>query len=246
MSEGTKEYWRKYLKLDDHIDESYLKNFHSLNEIFRPLFFFVINLLARFYFRVEVYGMENIPDPPYIIAANHCSSIDQTMVSWAIGKERRKVLYTIATKFFFDNAFARFFMKIAANIVRIDPEADYLSAMQAACKVLRLKKSIYVNPEGTRSEDGTLLPFKTGVGTIAVETGSPIVPTYIDGTLRALPPGTIFPKPHKVKVYFHRPIQAEKYIEKQRTQAAYEIYKEVTNELYARILALKDRAGNVS
>ncbi|MFC1560287.1 lysophospholipid acyltransferase family protein, partial [Candidatus Margulisiibacteriota bacterium] len=199
-------------------------------------------LLARLYFRAEVYGIENIPDPPYIIAPNHCSSMDQTVVSWAIGKKRRKDLYTLATKFFFDNPFARFFMKIDANVVRIDPTEEFMAALQAACKVIKLRKSIYINPEGTRSATGELLPFKPGVGVVAVETGAPIVPVYIDGTFEALPTGSIFPKPHKVRVFFGEPVNVREFVKKQETEKAYDVYRTVTDEVYNRVLALKKKA----
>jgi len=243
MDESTSKYWRKYLRIDEPIDQTFLKNFHSLNSILNPPFFFIIDMLSRSYFSAEAHGLENIPDPPYIIAPNHCSSMDQTMVTWAIGRTRRKELYTLTTKFFFDNPFARFFMKIGANVVRIDTEEDFMSALQAACKVIKLGKSIYINPEGTRSETGELLPFRPGVGVVAVETGAPIVPVYIDGTIKALPPGSLFPMPHKVRIYFDRPIRAGDLVKEQRSERAYDVYKAVTDELYERVKVLKEKVS---
>lgn len=241
---ATSAYWRKYLKIDEPVDEGYLRQFHSRLEILRPIEFFLINILSKYYFRAEVYGVKNIPEPPYIIAPNHCSAMDQPLVAWAIGAKRRKDLYTLATKFFFDNAFVRLVMKSGANIVRIDTVSDYIPAMQSACKILKLGRSVYINPEGTRSEDGDLLPFRTGVGVVAVENGVPIIPVYIDGTHKALPPGAPFPKPYKVKVYFDKPIKINEYIEKKKIKAAYDVYKEVTDELYRRIIALKNMRKN--
>ena len=102
MGGGTSEYWRKLLKADEAPPKDYLKEFRSPLEIFRPAFYLIINVLCRFYWRVKVTGLENLPTkPPYIIAPNHASALDQAMVSYAIGAKRREYLYTIAVKHFF-------------------------------------------------------------------------------------------------------------------------------------------------
>jgi len=76
---------------DEPVPDDFLKRIRSPLEIFRPFFFAIINLACRLYFRVKVTGLSNIPDdPPYIIAPNHESALDQTIVSYAIGRERRE------------------------------------------------------------------------------------------------------------------------------------------------------------
>lgn len=240
MSGGTSDYWRKLLKADEAPPENYLKEFKSPLEILRPLFYLIINFLCRVYWRVKVSGLENIPaEPPYIIAPNHVSALDQAMVSYAIGAKRREQMYTIAVKHFFDRRSARFFMKIAANVMRIDSKDDFMPALRAALKVLKLKRSIYINPEGTRSTTGELQPFRVGVGMLAAETGVPIVPVFIDGTYRSMPPGKCFPKPCKVTVTFGKPIYMDKFEKRKRTEMAYDVYKAVTDELFKRVASLK-------
>ena len=136
-------------------------------------------------------------------------------------------------------------MRIAANVMRLDREDDFMPAMQAAVKVLKLGKSIYINPEGTRSKTGELLPFKVGVGVLAVETGAPLVPVLIEGTFNVIKPGSIFPRPHKVKVTFGKPIYMDRYAKKKESEMAYDVYKEVTDELYKRVVSLKVGQENV-
>ncbi len=240
MSGGTSEYWRKLLKADEAPPENYLKEFRSPLEILRPTFYLIINFLCKFYWRVKVSGLANIPaETPYIIAPNHASALDQTMVSYAIGGKRRNQLYTIVVKHFFDRPVARFFMKIATNVMRIDSKDDFMPALCAALKVLKLKRSIYINPEGTRSMTGELLPFRVGVGMLAAETGVPIVPVFIGGTFDCMPPGKFFPKPCKVTVTFGKPIYMDEYEKKKQTEMAYDVYKEVTDELFKRVSSLK-------
>ncbi len=242
MNEGTSECWRKMIRADEAVPEDFLKGFRSHLEIFRPLFFAVINILCRVYFRVKVIGLSNIPnDPPYIIAPNHESALDQTMVSYAMGGKRREQLYTLAVKHFYDRPVARVFMKIAANVMRIDSEDDFFPALRSAVKVLKKGKSIYINPEGTRSQSGELLPFKVGVGILAVETDVPIVPVYIDGTFRSMPPGSVIPKPTGITVIFGSPIYMDEYIKRKQTEMAYDVYKSVADELFKRVCSLKVR-----
>jgi len=246
MSQGTSVYWRKLIRIDDPVQENYLKEFKSPLEIFRPFFYFIINLICKFYLNIRVFGLENIPkDLPYIIAPNHVSALDQTMVSYAIGSKRRNQMYTLAVKHFYDRFFPRIFMKIAANVMRIDSEKDFFPAIRAAVKVIKLGKMIYINPEGTRSETGELLPFRAGVGMLAVETGAPIVPVHIHGTYQSMPPGKIFPKPSNVTVSFGEPIYMDGYIKRKQNEMAYDIYKSVTDELLKRILSLKVRNENL-
>ncbi len=240
MTEATSDYWRKLLGVDEPVDKSFLNNFHSPIESLRPLFFIIIGLLCKLYCRVTSHGLENLPaSPPYIIAPNHVSVLDQTMVSFAIGPKRREDLYTLAAKHFFDNPFTRFFMRVGANVMRLDRDDDFVPALKSASKLLKLGKSVYINPEGTRSKTGELQPFKVGVGVLAVETGAPIVPVYIEGTYKSLKPGTVIPKPHKVNVYFGEPIKMDAYIKRKKNEMAYDVYKAVTDELFERVRLLK-------
>ena len=129
MSEGTSDYWRKMIRADEPASKDFLKEFRSPLEIFRPIFFAVLNLLCRSYFRLKVLGLNNIPkSPPYIIAPNHSSALDHAMVSCAIGRERREQLYTLVVKYFYDRPVARVFMKIVANVMRIDSQEDFFPA----------------------------------------------------------------------------------------------------------------------
>jgi 1-acyl-sn-glycerol-3-phosphate acyltransferase len=68
-----------------------------------------------------------------------------------------------------------------------------------------------VYPEGTRSPDGRLLPFKKGAFLMAVEAGVPVVPVTISGSFRVMPKGKVRVVPGTIRVTIHEPINTEGY-----------------------------------
>jgi 1-acyl-sn-glycerol-3-phosphate acyltransferase len=238
MNEGTSAYWRNLLEIEKPVPPGFLEQYQTPHRFLRPFFYWLVSAPFKYYCPLEVRGLENLPaKAPYIIAANHGSSMDYVCVAWAMGK-RKKELYPLTTKLFYDNPWARFWIKVAANAVRIDTVEEFFPALRVAVKVLKAGKAVYVNPEGMRTLDGNLLPFRPGVGALAVEAGVPMVPVYLHNTWKALPTGWIFPRPFPVAVSFGKPIAPEVYREKLRTVQAYDVYKEVTEELRQRIIGL--------
>ncbi|NQU17781.1 MAG: 1-acyl-sn-glycerol-3-phosphate acyltransferase [Candidatus Saganbacteria bacterium] len=245
MAAGTSSYWRKLLGLDQPADKDVFKKIHSPHEVLRPLFYFLFGLLSRLLFPIKVYGIENIPKPPYIISPNHTSALDFAVVALCIGPKHRKQLYPLASKFFYDHLFPRFFMRTAANIVRIDTDQAFFPALREAGSILRLGRSVCIYPEGTRSQTGELLPFKVGVGILAVEANVPIVPVYTKGIYEILPSGALMFRPGKISIHFGKPIDPKPYIGKIKTTQAYDVYKEITDNLRAEILKLLDKARHI-
>ncbi len=81
-----------------------------------------------------------------------------------------------------------------------------VSSVRDAEETVRRGLHMMVYPEGTRSRDGRLLPFKKGPFYLALETGVPIVPVTILGTETLLPKGKALARPGEVKVVFHPPV----------------------------------------
>ena len=97
---------------------------------------------------------------------------------------------------------------------RSDIKAAAKSVHDAA-DVLQSGLSMLAFPEGTRSADGKLLPFKSGPFHLAMEAGVPVVPITIVGSHEAWPKGKISLHPGEVVVYFHAPIDPHHYARKQ-------------------------------
>jgi 1-acyl-sn-glycerol-3-phosphate acyltransferase len=73
---------------------------------------------------------------------------------------------------------------------------------------LQEEKAIYIIfPEGGRSRNGLMMPFKHGLGMLVAETEVPVVPCGLIGTFEALPPGRKFPRPMAIKLIIGDPLQ---------------------------------------
>src|SRR5262249_6846782 len=73
---------------------------------------------------------------------------------------------------------------------------------------LQEEKAIFIIfPEGGRSRNGSMMPFKHGLGMLVAETNVPVVPCGIVGTFEALPPERDFPRPVAIKLAIGNPLQ---------------------------------------
>lgn len=84
-----------------------------------------------------------------------------------------------------------------------------LQSLTAACERIRSGIPILVYPEGTRSKDGAILPFKKGPFMFALEAGVPIVPIAINGTINILRPGSPYCRSEQVDIVIGNPIPTQ-------------------------------------
>jgi 1-acyl-sn-glycerol-3-phosphate acyltransferase len=73
-------------------------------------------------------------------------------------------------------------------------------------KFLSHDEVIGIFPEGQRSRNGYVLDTRKGVGVYALRSKAPVLPVAIAGAREAMPPGRIFPKPVKVRLFYGEPI----------------------------------------
>lgn len=163
--------------------------------------------------RVRAEGVENIPPGVCIFAANHVSNLDPIAFVPAI--PRRVAL--LAKKQVFRIPILSTAMRMA-RLVPVDREDREAAAgsIETAVKYLREGLSFAVYPEGTRSRDGRLLPFKKGTFMMAIRAGVPVVPVSIVGAQDLMRKGEWFVRPGEVIVRFGPAVDASKYAENQR------------------------------
>ncbi|KAB5534819.1 hypothetical protein DKX38_017905 [Salix brachista] len=101
---------------------------------------------------------------------------------------------------------------VLANHLRIDrtnPTAAIQSMKEVAHEVVKNNLSLIIFPEGTRSKDGRLLPFKKGFVHLALQTRLPIVPMIFTGTHRAWRKGGLHVRSAAITVRYLRPIKTD-------------------------------------
>lgn len=158
--------------------------------------------------RVRVEGLENIPPGVCIFAANHISNVDPTAFVPAIP---RRVAF-LAKKELYRVPILATAMRLA-QFVKVDREDKEAAASVVDLAVQRLKEgvSFAVYPEGTRSPDGRLRPFKKGAFVMAIQAGVPVVPVSIVGAQTLMRKGDWRLYPGEVIVRFGPPVDASQY-----------------------------------
>jgi len=158
---------------------------------------------------LKVDGTDNLTcGGPYIFAANHASHLDTPSLLKALPlRLRLQVQVAAAADYFFTKRWKGVLTGILLNAFPFERRGpDRAAGLAQAEKVLSKGYSLLIFPEGTRSRDGQLQPFKWGVGKLA-QTGSVrVIPTWIEGTFAALPKGSHWPRRHDVVIRFGSPL----------------------------------------
>jgi len=240
--EDTSSYWRKALRLDEPPSLDISKKCDRHFKLLRAPLRAAARILFDRICPLKTEGTANLPQKaPFIIASNHSSSLDLPAVLLSLPPHHQKNICVIYKSFFDKVPFARMFIKSFVPSFSVDEKGDFLGAMSVAAAALKSGRVLYIAPEGTRSTED-ILPFKAGVGALAVETGIKVVPVYIKGTNLALPRGKFFPKRQAIKVVFGPPLESAPYFNKKKTAQAYDVYKEFTDALRAGVVALKEKS----
>jgi 1-acyl-sn-glycerol-3-phosphate acyltransferase len=141
-------------------------------------------------FSLRTAGVRNMPDGPVMILANHESYFDPMLVGLAL---RRPISY-LARKTLFRNPYFRWLIE-NLNAVPIDQEGIGREGLQASVNILQAGNPLLIFPEGTRTEDGKLQPFKAGIMLILRRCPVPILPVGIAGAFESFPMHRKLPKP---------------------------------------------------
>ena len=167
--------------------------------------------IYRNYFSLKCYGLEHIPQgKPYIIMPNHTSHLDTLTVITALGTKAYRLWTLAARDYWFATRFRGWFARTCLNVLPIEREGnftEFLQDLRAANEAMARHNGLLIYPEGTRSVDGNLQPFKPGVLSLLIYGPNvPVIPTYIEGTYHALPKGQNLPKKHPVRIIFGEPL----------------------------------------
>jgi 1-acyl-sn-glycerol-3-phosphate acyltransferase len=157
--------------------------------------------LAILGIKLEVVGREHIQGPA-VFVSNHQSTIDVVFVPGLLPNNTAFV----AKKELLRVPFWGWMLGKTGILVDRKNPAAAIASIKVGVKQLRPGWSILVFPEGTRSMDGELLPFKKGAFHIAIETRFPLVPIAMDGAQDVMKKHHFLPRPGTIHVTVGKPI----------------------------------------
>ena len=164
--------------------------------------------------RVKVKGLEHLDrEKPFIYMANHQSSYDIFALLSCLPVQFR----WIAKKELFAIPILGWAMR-AANYISIDRSGKRkaLESIERAAGKIKGGVSVVIFPEGTRSSDGSIQPFKRGGFTLALKSGVPIIPITIKGSLDVMPKDSLRVRPGEIRITIDRAIDTAPYLLRNR------------------------------
>jgi 1-acyl-sn-glycerol-3-phosphate acyltransferase len=171
-------------------------------------------LLARLYFRLwhrlTIVGREHLPAaPPYLVIANHSSHLDAPAIGCALPLRHAGRTHALAAgEVFFDTLAGATVVASVLNAFPVWRGRTKRGELVALRERLQETGGIFVAfPEGTRSRDGLLQPFKGGLGALVAGGEVPVVPCHIDGAHAALPPHRHWPRRQRITLTFGPPLR---------------------------------------
>ncbi len=184
---------------------------HAMGRVWSRL----VLLMSRV--RVEVEGLERLPEGPVIFISNHASQFDIPVLTACLPKQFR---FVVKQELFKIPLFAMAMRR--TGYIPIDRRGGKaaLKSLLTAGERLKAGKSLVIFPEGTRSPDGRLRPFKPGAFILAMKMDVPVVPVAINGSHKILPKGSLKIRSGTIGVRIGDPIKPADYPDKGRLCAA--------------------------
>lgn len=185
---------------------------------------FIVNVVFRIVYRIEVVGRKNIPkEGRIVLCSNHISNLDPIMLAIAVP---RPISYMAKKELFQNKLLGKLLLTLGA--FPVDRQGSDLSAIRNSLKILKEEKILGIFPEGTRVDKMNLENAKSGIGLIAIKGKSPVVPVYIDANYRVF---------SKVKIIIGQPINFDEYKD---IKLGTEEYREISKDIMKSIYGLKN------
>lgn len=179
------------------------------------------------YFRGRVYHKQRVPlTGRVLLVSNHQSHVDPVVTTLALPRE----CHYIARDTLFKNPIFRRVI-VHLNAFPIKRGAADVGALKEMLRRLKAECAVVIFPEGTRTKDGSLGPFRPNSLAVAKKARVTIVPVTVSGAFEALPRGSILPRPKRVSVAYGEPISAEQVAEWDEAQISATIRERIDENL---------------
>ena len=172
----------------------------------------IVKTYLKAYHRLSIVGRERLPcAPPFVLVSNHTSHLDGlTLASVLPWKLCDRVFPVAAGDVFFETPIVSFFAASFINALPMWRRNCGIHALKELRDRLIGEPCGYILfPEGTRSRDGSMGSFRAGLGMLVAGTQVPVVPCNLQGAHRALPPGSRWPRPYRLRLVIGSPLLFE-------------------------------------
>jgi len=169
--------------------------------------------VLRGIYGLKIEGIENVPRRgPFILVANHGSYFDGFILATALPYPVAQQIFYLGFEWFFRSRILAWWAR-GVRVIPVDMDNYLVRALQASARILRDAKILCLFPEGERSADGRVRPFRKGTGILVRELRVPVVPARITGSFEAWPRGQAWPRWHPLRVRFGPIISAAELLE---------------------------------
>jgi 1-acyl-sn-glycerol-3-phosphate acyltransferase len=163
----------------------------------------------KLYHRLSVEADGPAPmQPPFVMIANHTSHLDALLLAAALPCHLCDRVFPVAAgDVFFNTPAMSLFSATLINALpmwRRNCGSHALAELRK--RLVEEPCGLILFPEGKRSRDGTLGPFKPGLGMLLAGTHVPVVPCHLSGAFEAFPPEARWPRPRKIRLRIGRPL----------------------------------------
>ena len=197
------------------------ENFKFFGVIWGKTLSFIFNI------KLIVKGNHNLQDRNYIFAANHASLIDIPLLLIAVNRYTVFIAKSELSKIpIFKSILDR------AGFIFVDRKNND-SAVKSMNNLMddikKIPRSVAIFPEGTRTRDGEILPFKKGAAIFAINTDIPVIPVAISGTYSWSKKKLFDISQSVISFEFGEPITTENYSFDDRDYLTEKIKKNIKN-----------------
>jgi len=157
----------------------------------------------------EIEGQEWVEelDRPHLLVANHVSHADTPLLLHALSQHtRERTVVAAAEDYFYERRWLGYLMGIWLNTFPFSRTGGAQAVLSSSSQLLKAGWNLLMFPEGTRSRDGSMGDFKPGIGHLAVQNRTPVIPMHVHGSHRVMPKGRRIPLPAPVKIRIGRPL----------------------------------------
>lgn len=192
---------------------------------------FAVRPLLKIFFKIDLQGLDNIPEQgAAILASNHLSVSDSVFLPAVL---ERPVIFLAKDEYFNGKGLkGRFTAWFFRNINQLPMDrsggAKSAQSLASANRALSEGKILGIYPEGTRSPDGRLYRAKLGVAKLALETGASVIPVAMIDTHKVQPIGRRIPRPGRIGIRIGEPLDFSAYAGAQKDS---QVLRQVADEI---------------